>query len=196
LGPVPVRISPPLKAILSGWLRGTDCEWAFPGKQRKGPWQERGGRSESGQRTPLHDLDSAARAVRAKGITFESLSRFHAQNIVPIVDLGAAKAPRRPKSATSTDPPLPSIHLGQPGEPVFIDGKEQPPLRHGPHDVVSALLDAGPYGLDECELREKSGRGGWWRMLKALQEDPDWARILVFPGGPWGRYRILAHRVR
>lgn len=86
------------------------------------------------------------------------------------------------------------IKIGRPGEPVYIDGKEKPPLRAAQHAVISALLNAGPEGLDEQELREKSGRGGWWRILKELGKDPDWGRILMFPGGPWGRYRILAER--
>jgi hypothetical protein len=172
----PVTIPDDLKHIINAWLPRAGRNFVVPNKGKTGPWR---GKGHGG---PFEELKRIALAAGIKSnITFGAVRRYHAEHVAP-------------QPATSPDPSWPLIRLDGPGKPVFIDGKKKPPLRQGPYDVISALFGAGGGGLDEEKLRKRSGRGGWWRMLKALAADPDWARILIFPGAPWGRYRIEARR--
>jgi hypothetical protein len=77
------------------------------------------------------------------------------------------------------------------GKYVFrVNGKEKR-LLMSQADVILALIDAGPSGLDKDDLEIK-GRPGARRMLRNLKEtDTDWRAVIKFPsddGKP--RYRI------
>lgn len=82
----------------------------------------------------------------------------------------------------------PSVVLGDPGRPCAVRGKEKKPLTDAQRAVVAALIEAGPNGLtkDSLELIRPSAR----RILKQLQQDCDWAQVILMPGQTNGRYRI------
>ena len=71
-----------------------------------------------------------------------------------------ATADSRPEPTTSPRPSLPTIRLGLPGEPFYLCGQQQGSLEAPDHDVIRALLEAGPEkGLSGKELEDKSGAG-------------------------------------
>ena len=79
-------------------------------------------------------------------------------------------ADSRPEPATSAQPALPTIRLGEPGEPTYIDGRpiKAKTLNKEQHAIVSLLLDAGPEGLFKGQIEAKSKFSGW-RRLQAPQ---------------------------
>ena len=85
----------------------------------------------------------------------------------------------------------PSVVLGRRGEPVFVCGKRKPALTTARYDVVQSLLSAGDDGLTKDELVIQSKHSDARQILKRLAtSDPDWDRIISFPGITGGRYRI------
>jgi hypothetical protein len=59
------------------------------------------------------------------------------------------------------------------------------------HNVVQALLDAGPAGLDKKQLVKKSGHGDAVNVLKRLKEsDANWGKVIQMAGQAGVGYRI------
>jgi integrase len=186
--PAPVRMSSELRTILAGWIRRTKCEWAFPNFDRTGPWlQGRRGRAVKA----LLELQRAAHRAGIELVTFESLRRFHAENVA--FDLPASW----PKPATPSDPKLrPAVEIGQPGEPAFIRGKPKRRLARAQHRTIAILLEAWPGGMSKKAMTQQYGGEAWRQTLIRLRQDPDWASAVDFPGvGFPGKdsdlYRIL-----
>lgn len=80
------------------------------------------------------------------------------------------------------------VDIGQPGMPAAVNGTPKKPLTDAQRAVVDALLKAGDAGLtkDALEAARPSAR----RILKHLQKDSDWAKVILMPGQTNGRYRI------
>lgn len=106
----------------------------------------------------------------------------------------AGQSPRKVAALTEdqsdeTDPAKSfGVDVGQPGMPSSVNGKSKDPLTDGQRAVVSALLKAGAEGLakDSLERVRSSAR----RILKTLQKDADWAKVILMPRQTNGRYRI------
>jgi hypothetical protein len=87
--------------------------------------------------------------------------------------------------------PLPVVVNGK-GKPVFVLGKEQPPLTDAQYEVIETLLAAGENGLNKDELPVKSKHGDAVRMLSRIRKlHCDWAEVIRLAGKTGGRYRIL-----
>jgi hypothetical protein len=94
-----------------------------------------------------------------------------------------------PQAATlKSEPPGPSVVLGQPGTHCLVLGVKKRALTDGQYAIVAALLEAraGGLGKDALEGVRSSGR----RILKELRKDADWAKVILLPGQTNGRYRI------
>jgi integrase len=177
LPPVAVRMPADLRPILAGWIRRTKCEWAFPNADRTEPWlQGRRGRAVKAL-LELHRAAYRAGLEQPSLVTFESLRRFHAENVK--FDL----PPSRPGSATSLDSTLkPAVEIGKPGEPALVRGKPKRRLTAAQHRAIAALLDAFPGGLSKKAMNQKYGGEAWRQTLIRLRKDPDWASTIGFPG--------------
>jgi NUMOD3 motif len=101
----------------------------------------------------------------------------------------------RSEPAMSLDPALPTIRLGRPGEPTFIDGQKVKPLNPPQYDIISMLLDAGPEGLTTGQIEARTEHSGWRATLRTLKKNHLWDRVIIFPGVSHGRYRIAAVRL-
>jgi hypothetical protein len=89
-----------------------------------------------------------------------------------------------------------TVVLGGPHDPPMVRGKQKPCLSPARFKIVQTLLNAGQQGLTGDELTEKSGRGGAINTLKALAKgDSDWGSVIVLPGKPGMRYRLLFDEV-
>jgi hypothetical protein len=79
------------------------------------------------------------------------------------------------------------------------DGRwvRKPALNHAQFDLLKKLIEErafvdGEFGLTKDQLCAVNG--DYWKKLKQLtNSDPDWARVIRFPGstGPRIGYRIL-----
>jgi hypothetical protein len=209
---VSIRVSSELGSILGGWIPQTRCEWLFPGVECTGPWKRT--YSVEWMGSPIAQLRIAAfNAGIDPLLGFDELQRFVAENAVkgvafnrqvakpasitpdrpsvPIVEIMAEREP----VAIPDNPPaaLPKLRLGRPGEPASIDDQEMRLLTDSQRAVLAALLESGPEGLDTEEIESKSGQGGWRQTLLRLKKShPLWDSIILFPGRPWGRYRLAA----
>lgn len=185
--PPRINIVPELAEILAAWAPRTDCEWAFPGITRQGPW------AASGHKTPqarMAMLSRGAGLEEGRGITHERLRRYHKER------LGFPTEPGWLKPATPADSPNHTIRIGDSSSPILIDGRPVRQLTKAQRAIVLALLDAGAEGLSGEEIKDKTSLGGWRPTLRALREsDPLWGCLIVFPGFPHGRYRIAAVRL-
>jgi hypothetical protein len=116
-----------------------------------------------------------------------------------ILDQHAAGRPpavARPEPATSSGHALPAIWIGAAGDPVYIDGLQLKPLTRSQYTLIAAMLDAGQEGMSSKQLSDLK-LGGWRESLSTLKgSHPVWERILVFPGRPYGRYRLAATKGR
>lgn len=73
----------------------------------------------------------------------------------------------------------------------FVHGKEKRKLTLVQYKTIKALLDAGDNGLTKDELVEKSGHSDARGALRRLKNsDPDWEKVIHFPGLSGGRYRV------
>jgi hypothetical protein len=87
--------------------------------------------------------------------------------------------------------PQPLIVLRGSADGPIVRGKEKPRLTVARFNVIKALIDAGPGGLSEDELKSKSGHGGAVNTLKKLAtSDDDWKSVIILPGKPGLRYRV------
>jgi hypothetical protein len=100
-----------------------------------------------------------------------------------------AKAAAEPPGETL---PLSRVVLRGPSDPPLVRGKEKEPLNIVQFNVIKALIDANPDGLGKDELVRKSGHSDARRVLDRLRKkDPDWGSVIIMPGKPHRRYRIL-----
>jgi hypothetical protein len=84
-----------------------------------------------------------------------------------------------------------SVLLGKRGDQPVVHCKKKDVLNNTRYDVVKALLDAGDTGLTKDKLKEKSGHEDALGILRRLaNSDPDWGRVIQFPGSSYGGYRI------
>jgi hypothetical protein len=89
-------------------------------------------------------------------------------------------------------PAGPAVILGKRHEEPRVNGTLKRVLTAARYDVVTALLDAGESGLSGDNLVIKSGHGGAVNTLKTLaRSDTDWGSVILLPGQPGGRYRIV-----
>jgi len=85
----------------------------------------------------------------------------------------------------------PALVLGEFGEKAMVHGRPCQPVTLATHDILKALLEAGPDGLNKDELDAHSGHPNARQYLRRLLDrEPVWASIVKLPGRPWGRYRI------
>jgi plasmid maintenance system antidote protein VapI/integrase len=177
---ITVRISDELSAILSAWLPRVDCEWAFPGLAKMGPWT-----INSGFSGPNRVLIRAAHNAGVGRITYEQLRRFHKEKSTRSFELRLqAEAAREYGECFVT--------LEEQGRRALIRGKDVGTLSRSRFELVKLLRDAGPKGLGATDIEHKSSDGGWWKTLDRLRKsDPKWLEAIVFPGGPYGgNYRL------
>lgn len=81
--------------------------------------------------------------------------------------------------------------FGRKDEPI-VRGHRKPRLTDARYDIVLALLQAGDNGLSKDQLDHKSCHTEARKILKRLaHSDPDWARVIQFPGSRGRGYRIL-----
>lgn len=102
--------------------------------------------------------------------------------------------------AVATEPPIPApkpgyasalVQLFGPGAKPTVKGKSKPTLTKAQYDVVRALIEAGQDGLTKDQLGHRSGHGDARKIMQRLaNSDPDWKRVLLFPGTTGKRYRI------
>jgi hypothetical protein len=86
----------------------------------------------------------------------------------------------------------PPVILGEFCDSPIVLGKEMPRLTWSQYRVVKALLAAGNDGLTKDRLDAESGHTDARKILKRLHDsDPNWAVVIVMPGIPGRRYRIL-----
>jgi integrase len=180
LPPVPVRMSAELYGILAGWIRRTKSAWAFPNVDRTRPWLQ----GRKGQPIDaLRELQVACAVAGVGLMTFESLRRFHAENV------RFDRPPRRVESATSDpsaarDPTSrPAVELGNPGEPAFIRGKRKKPLTPTQYEPIRILLEEWPDGLSKKAMNARFGGKESWRiiLMRLRRLDPDWESAIGFP---------------
>jgi integrase len=174
--PIPVRIGPELKGILAGWLRWTKCEWAFPGKERVGPWHGNGGN----KKQPFYQLEAAARAAGVKRIGYRSLLRYHAMHSVPSVNL-----PRgRP------------ISVRGPHRSVFIGGEETVVTSDDQVLIIEALRRESPRRLSLDEISKLTGVKSPRHVLSRLLEHPICRTAIIEETGTRRRkfYRLVDSR--
>jgi integrase len=195
---VPIRINDRLRAILAGWLPRTGCEWAFPGIWLLGPWSLKAlqykpaSRPQKKPQNPLEYLGAACRAAGVGRITFEALRRYFAENAVPSVPLDAPGADGRQESARLATRPKLAVVLRGPGEDPIVWGRRRDRLTDREYLLVSALLQGPEKGLTSGELKEVLGgkKGAVTTLSRLKKKHADWDRAILFPGNPYGRYRI------
>jgi hypothetical protein len=102
------------------------------------------------------------------------------------------RAERKEGRDAPPPPPPKSVVLTEDGKPPIVLGKVKPILSKPQYEVIKALLDAGSKGLNKSDLETKGKHSDARRILKRLSgADPDWAKVISFPGRTWGRYRLL-----
>lgn len=189
--PTVVRISPQLAPVLSGWMGRCGSQWLFPGIRRAGPW----GRGPGGK-TPLDHLKEAAEAagIEHRPLTFDCLWHFHHKEAVPGVHFDTPSEGTRSISTTSADATKLAVDLGDGPDAPRVWGRLKPSLTPSEARLVLALVRAGSKGLTSGELAEEiDGKKGAVTTLGRLKtKDQDWDRAIVFPGGPYGRYRVAS----
>ncbi len=78
------------------------------------------------------------------------------------------------------------------GASPLVLGREVPPVTSARHDVLHALVNAGPDGLSLKELIRASGHGSARNVLKGLAGTSSvWQQVILLPGAPGRRYRLL-----
>jgi integrase len=194
--PDAIRMSADLRAILGGWLRRADSEWVFPGKSRTGPWHQIGGGGRKRKSSALAHLKAAGRAAGIGPITFRELRQFHLDNAVLTVSLGDRDPATRSESTRSGPGPDPAVEIGEPGEPVVVNGVLKDPLTPAQYRIIKAMRDVFPGGLSKKGMTQIYGGEAWRQILIRLRKDADWASAIGFPGvlspgKETGLYRIL-----
>lgn len=93
----------------------------------------------------------------------------------------SASFPSVPALSEQSPSPLP-FDFSDFKKPPVVNGNTKRMLTQAEHDILVALLEAGPRGLTKDELDEKSGHTEARKYLRKLaSEDPDWASVILFP---------------
>lgn len=79
------------------------------------------------------------------------------------------------------------ILYGLDDEPV-VKGKKKKPLTARSYNLVKQLIEAAPRGASMKQLEKIST--GYWRALRELRKDPDWAAVIHMAGQAHQGYRI------
>lgn len=185
-----VDVPGPLSAILADWLPQTASAWAFPYCERVRR-QIRFDRPAT--RVPLvRDLRAAAAAADLPGFSFRSLrklrERLHPQELPDFRPLVV------PDAGPSTSHWAAGwVELRDRDDPPIVGGRSVDYLLSDKqHDLIQALLDAGPDGLTGDALKWKANAGGARTTFNYLKDKrPDLGAYMLHPSGGRG-YRIGA----
>ncbi len=85
-----------------------------------------------------------------------------------------------------------SVVLRGKGERPLVLGREESLVTSAQYDVLQALVNAGADGLSMTELIRRSGHGSARNVLKNLANSSSaWQQVILMPGAPGRRYRLL-----
>jgi hypothetical protein len=145
----------------------SECEWAFPGSKRLGPWQLEANYPEN----PRGHLEARCNERMLRRITFPMLCRFrvtHGQ--APA--LGVAEGRRR----------LMVIINGE-SEEVFIGKESKGVLLPSEYGLIELLHKSFPRPLSMAEITRKTGGSETWRKAwQKMRKDADWGPRLIGRG--------------
>lgn len=87
-----------------------------------------------------------------------------------------------------------SVVLRGPTECPLVLGREVPRLTQPRYDIIQALIAAGEKGLSLDQIKRFSGHDTAEKTLKGLSKNKkatEWKQVILLPGKPYCRYRLL-----
>jgi integrase len=151
-----VPLTDEAKRFVSEFFRHPEmsgCEWAFPGKDKVGPWQLEANYPEN----PRGHLEARCKERLLRRITFPMLYRFRRAQDARL-SLGLDASPER----------RPSYVIGAPDENVVVLDVDQGRLPRGQYDVLKAIIDAGPDGILASEIAATAKHDSAQKIVRRL----------------------------
>jgi hypothetical protein len=193
---LPVRVGMALDALmelLDSWIDRWDIRFrAESGFDLWSTTQSRGGSARLGS------IDTGPPFI---DVTQEEIDRLkwvfrQLRDVVEKIEPGRDESTEIALQPVASEPEQqisrPAVILGSQSDWPVVRGKKKGRLTFARYNILTALINGGTDGLTGDSLVQNSGHGGAVNVLKTLaKSDPDWGAVILLPGQPGGRYRIL-----